>query len=83
MSVITDFTAKVEADYADIKSDITNIQAGITGLNAQLAALQASPTLSTADAAALQQIVTDGAALASNVDTVSAEFPTPPAAPPA
>lgn len=58
MSQITDFAAKVEANFA-------LIQTGITNLDAQIQALQNSPgTLSPEDQAALDKLSADSAALA-------------------
>jgi PKD repeat protein len=58
MSAITDFSAKVEANFAII-------QTGITNLDAQIQALQNSPGILTpADQAALDKIAADSAALA-------------------
>ena len=72
MSAVTDFAAKVEANFASIK-------AGIQALDDKIVAFQNSPgTLSASDQAALDQIVTDSAALATAANAV-----VPPVAPPA
>ena len=85
-SAIQTYTQQVEADYTSVENSLTTIQLGITSLNSQIAALQASiaagnSTLAPADAAALAQIVADGATLQTNATALAEEFPTPPPAP--
>ena len=70
MSAITDFSAKVELNFAALKT-------AIAALDAQIVAFQNSPgTLSATDQAALDQIVADSAALVTQAGTVTT--PTPP-----
>jgi hypothetical protein len=69
MSVITDFAAKVEANFAALKT-------AIAALDAQIVAFQNSPgTLSATDQAALDQIVADSAALVTQAGTVTPPTP--------
>ena len=64
MSQITDFAAKVEVNFAATK-------AGIQALDDKITAFQNSPgTLSATDQAALDQIVTDSAALVSQTNAL-------------
>lgn len=75
MSQITDFAASVKTNFAAI-------QTGITALDQKIADLQNSPgTLSPSDQAALDEIQSMSASLA----TAAATFPppVPPPAPPA
>jgi len=73
MSQISDFAAKVNANFASIK-------AGIASLDAQIQAFQNSPgTLSAADQAALDAIVASSTALATAANAAVVP-PVPPAA---
>lgn len=64
MSQVTDFAAKVETNFASIKS-------GIQALDDKIVAFQNSPgVLSPEDQAALDQIVADSAALATAANAV-------------
>jgi len=71
MSAISDFAAKVNANFAQI-------QAGITSLDSQIQAFQNSPgTLSAADQASLDAIVASSSALATAANA-SITPPVPP-----
>ena len=73
MSAVSDFAAKVESNFATIK---TNIDA----LDARIVAFDNSPgTLTATDQAALDQIVTDSAALAQRAGTMPTAATVPPA----
>jgi hypothetical protein len=64
MSAVTDFAAKVEANFAATK-------AGIQALDDKITALQNSPgTLSASDQAALDAIVADSAALVTQTNAL-------------
>lgn len=84
VSAIQQFAAQVEANFAILKADLRNVQIGVSSLNQQIAALQqqisnGSSTLSAEDSAAIQQLVTDSAAL----DTQAGAITVPPVTPPA
>lgn len=69
MSQINDFAAKVESNFASIKS-------GIQALDDKIVAFQNSPgTLSAADQAALDGIVADSAKLAEAANAVVPPVP--------
>ena len=64
MSAVTDFAARVEANFAAIKT-------GIQALDDKIVVFNNSPgALSTADQAALDQIVSDSADLAQRAGTM-------------
>jgi hypothetical protein len=69
MSAITDFSAKVESNFATIKT-------GIQALDDKITAFQNSPgTLSATDQAALDAIVADSAALATAANSMPSVTP--------
>lgn len=82
MSVITDFTAKVQAVFDKVSGDLDSISTDIKALNDKITALQNSPgTLSPADQAALDAIQTNAQALQAKADAaVPAPLPPAPAA---
>jgi hypothetical protein len=76
MSAVSDFSAKVESNFATIK-------AGIDALDAKIVAFQNSPgTLSPDDQAALDQIVADSANLAQRAGTMPSAAGPPTGTPP-
>jgi hypothetical protein len=78
MSQISDFAAKVEANYASLRTEITALDASIQALQAQLTA---SGTLSPTDTTAMQALVDDSAALVTQAaPNVSSGVVTPPTA---
>jgi hypothetical protein len=83
MSAISDFAAKQSAFNADVSADLDAIQTAIAALNATITQLQNSPgTVTPADQALIDKLVTDGAALATKADTLAGKTPpTPPAGP--
>jgi predicted nucleic acid-binding Zn-ribbon protein len=79
MSAITDFTAKVQAEFDKVNADLDAITVEITALNQKIIALQNSPgTLSAADQTALDAIQTSAASLQAKADAL-----VPAVAPPA
>jgi hypothetical protein len=79
-SAIQVYTQQVEANFAALTTDLGELKADIAALNAQILALQnqAAPSLSSADALALQQLVTDSGTLVSSANAI---LPAAPAAP--
>lgn len=84
MSAISDFAAKQTAYNTDIsarldaiQTEITALNTEITALNTQITTLQNSPgTISPADQATLDGLVTTGASLQAKADALVA-LPTP------
>lgn len=81
MSAITDFAAKQTAFNTDLSNQLDAMQTDITALNAKIATLQNSPgTISPADQATLDSLVTAGTSLQAKADALAnMESPTPPA----
>ena len=74
MSQVTDAVATMETSFAKVSTDLSALAGKISALEAQIAA---SGTLSTADAAALAQVVSDANALALAADNVVNPAPAP------
>ncbi len=79
MSQITDWAAKEQADLTAISTTLDGIVTGIAALDAMIVAFQNSPgTLSAADQAALDSIVTASDALKTKSAAISTAPPVPP-----
>lgn len=76
MSAISDFAVKQTAFNADISTQLDNISTGITALNALITTLQnSSGTVTPADQATIDSLVTAGTALQAKADAVAAMDP--------
>ena len=78
MSAITDYTDQVNANFAKIATGITSLDTAIQQLQTQL---QSAGTLSASDAAALQAVVDQSAALATSANAPPPAAPAPAPAP--
>lgn len=82
MTAISDFAAQQKTFNDDIAADLTAIQGAIATLNTTITNLQNSQgTVSPEDQALIDDLVTQGTALAAQADTTAGK--TPPAPPPA
>lgn len=78
MSEVTDRTAKIQADLDATSADLDTLAAGVKALDDIIIAFQNSPgTLSPADQAALDDIVTRSAALRAKAESISTAPPAP------
>lgn len=76
MTAISDYATQQNTFNADLKDDLTAIQAKIDALNATITQLQNSPgTVTPADQALIDKLVTDGQALESTADTMAGKTP--------
>ncbi len=81
MSAISDFAAKQKAFNDEVGSDLDAIQAAIQALNDKITALQNSAgTVTPEDQALIDQLQTDGAALAAKADALAGKTPPNPPA---
>ena len=79
MATLEQYLADQQTFNDAISKAVDDIQTIVNNLNAQIAALQASPTISAADQAAIDALDANGQALVTKVQAL--DTLTPPAAP--